>query len=520
MSNVLNGNEVESGVLSYSQVYSATHDGAGNRLPYMQKSFISFSYGGKLIEDFDLIVVNGNDRLSQALYAPFEDSTTDYLTVDGQYYWGTHLKANAKQFVLATDEIDESKLDAFKKWFKPGIARELILSEHPNRAIMARVAEPPAMEMLPFEKKVTHIINGVSYETSTTVYRGNIVLNLVMDNPTWYAKLNYMPYYVDKTTLEPLTDTDTNTNKIITLEDKDMIKIMHEDNIPHQSVLKGNVFLGGNLLVKEEALTNQAQVNITHLDVTTDVSNVTIGPDNTNPAYLFYSGTARSYPIIKFSIAFPCEDDNNGAPHDSAYSNRYLERPKNTYYDSGVSYSNITLSYNGISQEFRFTTPSILTGYNQAVNTIKSMIGSSTTDIINALKEKVTEKYSRAWAIASMKIAGSQTTTTANSLTNAINTLESFINPEVPATFIINSKTGEAVGHFSVKVKTNTINVSNTPYTEVTENIGDMIRSDYLVLEERNQFNENGEITLNNCYKITSDLQLTNVLFLYENMYL
>lgn len=515
MSNVLNGNEVESGNFSYSQVYSVTHDGAGNRLPYMQKSFISFSYGGKLIEDFDLIAINGNDKLERVLYGSFEDTTTDYIKVDGQIFWGTHFKNNAIQLALSTDGITQNRLDEFKHWFKPGIARELILSEHPNRAIMARVAEPPAMEMLPFEKKISYVINGQTYETSSTVYRGNITLSLVMDSPSWYAKLNYMPYYVDKVTLASLDANSDNVNKVFTLADKDMVKIMYEDNIPHQSALRGNVFLGGNLLFRESAETEEAQVDITHLDVTTDNSAVTVGPGNSNPAYLFYSGTARSYPIIKFSLAFPINTS------DSAYSRRYLERPKNTYYDNGVSYSNITLSCNGISQEFRFTTPSILTGYNQAVDTIKTMTGSSGADIINALKEKVTEKYSRAWAIACMQSIATSPITDEGSLTLIMAEFEKFINPNVPATFIINSKTGEAVGHFSVKVKTDTDDdLDNVQYQEITENIGDMIRSDYLVLEEKNQLNSNGEITLNNCYKITSDLQLTNVLFLYENMYL
>ena len=36
------------------QVYMATHDGEGNPLSVLQKHFISFSYGGKNIEDFNL----------------------------------------------------------------------------------------------------------------------------------------------------------------------------------------------------------------------------------------------------------------------------------------------------------------------------------------------------------------------------------------------------------------------------------------------------------------------------------
>ena len=39
------------------QVYSATHSGEGNPLSVLGRHFISFSYGGKKIEDFDLIAV-------------------------------------------------------------------------------------------------------------------------------------------------------------------------------------------------------------------------------------------------------------------------------------------------------------------------------------------------------------------------------------------------------------------------------------------------------------------------------
>jgi len=42
-------------------------------------------------------------------------------------------------------------LDNFLYWFKAGVHRELILAEHPNRAVMARVATPPVLNLLPFE---------------------------------------------------------------------------------------------------------------------------------------------------------------------------------------------------------------------------------------------------------------------------------------------------------------------------------------------------------------------------------
>jgi len=34
----------------------------------------------------------------------------------------------------------------------PGKIRELILAEHPNRVIDARIKEPPDLELIPFEE--------------------------------------------------------------------------------------------------------------------------------------------------------------------------------------------------------------------------------------------------------------------------------------------------------------------------------------------------------------------------------
>jgi len=154
----------------------------------MQRSFISFTYGGKPIEDFNLIATTAQDRMEREGYASFDDLTTTYDTIQGQFYWGTYYRTNSITFDLATDEILQKDLDAFKKWFIAGATKELILAEHPNRAIMARVANPPALHLLPFETKATLNIGEITYTTSTTAYRGEITLELVMDEPFWYAK--------------------------------------------------------------------------------------------------------------------------------------------------------------------------------------------------------------------------------------------------------------------------------------------------------------------------------------------
>jgi len=91
----------------YTQVYMATHKGEGatSRLPFMERSFISFTFGGKSIEDFNLIATISGDRMERSGYSTFEDLTSEYEVLDGHFYWGTHYTNHELTFDLATDAI-------------------------------------------------------------------------------------------------------------------------------------------------------------------------------------------------------------------------------------------------------------------------------------------------------------------------------------------------------------------------------------------------------------------------------
>ena len=69
-----------------TQTRQATYKGE-LRLPFMYRSFISFSFGGRYIEDFGIIRVTGDDRIEQDLFSSFNDLTQEYDVVDGQFYW-------------------------------------------------------------------------------------------------------------------------------------------------------------------------------------------------------------------------------------------------------------------------------------------------------------------------------------------------------------------------------------------------------------------------------------------------
>jgi hypothetical protein len=73
----------------------------------MNRSFISFSYGGKNIEDFGLIAASDGDRMTRDGYASFEDITSTYPTLTGQFYWGTYYRNNTIHFNLVTDGMTQ-----------------------------------------------------------------------------------------------------------------------------------------------------------------------------------------------------------------------------------------------------------------------------------------------------------------------------------------------------------------------------------------------------------------------------
>ena len=208
----------------HNQVYNLTHDGDAKR-SFVSRAYLSFSYGGKDIEDFGLIATFGDDGKTGNLYGNFEDITSSYNMLDGQFYWGTHFTNNTLNFTLATDGMTQNQLDEFKYWFRPGQTnKELILSEHSNRATLARVAQSPTYTLIPFEYQEKM----GNYSVKTALYKGTIQLNFIMDNPFWYLKKNFISIE------DGITD--------------DNLKVMHEDGIPFQSKVLPNCFYGGNTL--------------------------------------------------------------------------------------------------------------------------------------------------------------------------------------------------------------------------------------------------------------------------------
>ena len=647
----------------YTQVYQATHEGE-KRLPFMNRSFISFSYGEKLdtngkvrpvyIEDFNLLATIEGNRINREAYASFKDLTSEYDVLQGQFYWGTHFHSNSLTFNLATDEMTQRELDDFKHWFRAGQIKELILSEHPNRAIMARVANPPQLKLLPFEKKITIPIGSGgaqdseeqvtirNYDTSTTVYRGEIILEFVMDEPFWYAKQNLLGLQDVAKGYYSESWIDANGVEVTVRENKDALKIIYEDRIPLGSTTQVSVFLGGDTyavveykdyqrivdeITKEEyeAVVNNSELNLLtkysymkegsdgsltyaaedNLEESEEESDITyfyyvgasiakldpnlIEPDPQNnnsyiggaiggadltstsekvhgvsldpvqfdgKANLYYSGTAPSPVKISFTLTPGFAD------------NYKIISPNNKYGTPEKPYSTITFTATR-KHEFQFSLPTIYYSYNQVLQIIDDedvvAPGNAWLIVRETIRDTIKDPYVRAWANkiidAFDKSSGSIIPSNIESLKGTIKRAMEciFLSDDginqagagavtgasvvgLPASFVFDGKTGLALGKFTIRNPFDTsvqfessdqneliTEIKNkTSMIDIEQNVGDMVKSNYLILDERNVLDEKFQIQPweeqhpDYAYLITHDLSetLENVHFEFKNLYL
>ena len=508
----------------HTQVYDVTHDGA-DYLPHMNRSFISFSYGGKNIEDFNLITIIENDALQRKLYADFVDNVSDSDVWDGQIYWSTHFNSNNLDLTLFTDGIAEKQLDEFKHYFIAGKIDELILSEHPNRAIMARISTPPQISMLPFEEKIKVKVAGQEYNTSTTLYKGSIRLTFVMDDPFWYSKKNVLD-----DGLTPGKWINANGNLELILESADALKIIQEDGVPFSGMRQAEgsgmtiptiLFGSEDAIIVDTSMSATGSliggsiINSGHSAYTTENNDAGITINDNTYGYFYYAGTAPCYPIITFSLV-PTLNENG-----------YIQFPANRYAGTN-NYNSITIECSEV-QSFYFTTPSIFTAYNQVIDIFRdsNLVNVAWEDVRVAIRDKVKHWAPRQYANRVIDyVSGSTTKTTSQLLTACVTNMQDFLknnNEQIPAAiFSINCKTGKSIGQF---VYRNVLNVQTTSI----ENVGDMVCSNYLVIKERNHPDDNGYIHTWNldeaghphcCYRVKADCELNNFNLQYKYLYL
>lgn len=415
-----------------TQVQLATHNGAGDRTPLFSRSFISFTYGGIPIEDFNLIAITESDAISRTPYAPFADTVSDSDVFCGQIYQHTHFSANSIKLVLATDEITDPQLEQFKRQFAPGQIRELVLAEHPNRGILARVSDVPEYTLLPFEHHITTKIGGIEVPTNTTCYRGKIGLTLIMDDPFQYALKPIIDdqkddgsyrynHYTDingkdtlicdtHTAIEKITD--PATNKEITIDipvtdsNIEASKVILEDGVPSAKMIKSEAASGYTILDDEILFGTE-----NHLVSTTDENDAKqkIGGAAANDGYIAYEdtpakrnqiGIADNVPFYYAGTAF-CQPTVSFSIKPTLNSDGYINTPQNEAADDIEYGYNTMTSFCTTDSNLDFSTPSIQTAYNQVIKILHDCdTGIAWEDLRLLLRDNVKHWAPRAYAIA------------------------------------------------------------------------------------------------------------------------
>lgn len=440
------------------QVENLFRDEAGKTRSILSRQFISFSYGGKNIEDFNLIAVFNSDRLSKNIYSSFEDTTSSQEELDGQFYWRTKFNPNELQFNLTTDGITQKELDDFKIWFKPGIERELILSENHNRAIMARVSTTPSISMLPFEYEEEVLIGSNKIKTTTTIFKGDITLNFVMDDPYWYSLYSFL-----ETPIADLT--------------KEELKVIFEDNIPHISMLNKNF---NNILLADGNIYNEEQIS-------KNTTGILIDGETQKDAYLYYCGTAEEKPVLSFSMNIIKNGENGKVSFSKIGEDKfyYIKIGNNTLY---------------------FSLPSIMIAYNKIIDLFDSNENIEIIDFKKLIRDEIYDYYVRAYSIYYLT-ENENNPEWRNEFRNYM--LSFFAEEQI--IFNIDCKKG------IVKIKA-TIKESNTALNKIIEeNAGNMIKSPYLTISDR-VFPINGKI--NNYILITSNSSINNFIIDYKYKFL
>lgn len=449
------------------QVNSATKDGKGIALPLSARQFISFSYGGKNIEDFDLIVSFSSNRLEKEMYANFKDITTTNEIVDGQFFWKSVIQPGKLKFTLATDGMSSENYDNFKSWFAPGETRELILTEFPNRFTMARVATAPKISLLPFEEKKELEKGSKKFEFSTSLYKGEIELEFVMDDPYWYAKNGYY---------ENITEENA--------------KIIYEDKIPTKDI-EGDtstpIFLGDNYYV---------------LGTTINKNKTGVNPSAIG-SYIYNCGTAVAKPVISFII----DPLYNAKDH-------YVNIPKNEEVEPKSPHS-----YFGIGNiQLDYSTPGIYVSYNNVIDIFNKIDnGDSILEVRRQLRDEIYHYFVRAYAISLVEairqasIDGTFSSTDKAKLIKAMKMLFKDKNNESlklnPLKITFDSKFGTTTiktncrGNFP-SYENGIFDFSEYSPFEIEEDAGDMVRSEHLKIERSPVPMAGGVINSSNCLLI------------------
>lgn len=422
----------------------------------VDKSFISFNFDGKSIEDFGMTVVSNGDRLSTSIHPAFNNTISTVAGRTGSIYWGTDITGLSFTFNLATDGMSSRQLMNFKNHFKPGKIAKFSLAESEYCYAYAIINSSSTFEFIPFDTTVK--INGIEY--LDTLYKGEATLNFYVPDVYFYSDDKYI--FADDCIDKPW---------------------MIASGLPFRtSISQENCFLANGILLNKKGLLTNAYDGG--------------GASSTISNYdqLINSGYSNS----KNNIIINCLYSKIEAPDKRVYAynagnvsartNICFTKIINFISGLSVPWDNITVGSTIINKPRMFKdidyTLSLLSNYTNSWNENKTKI---LIDLRNSLDSGLRDELI---GIVNATGEGLQW----NSVSSAIAQIRNIIDGK-QFTFSIN-------GIEIQNIMSATLNVHNfnNPITETTqdfvENIGDVTNGLYTIIEPSEGINMDGTVTV------------------------
>ena len=472
-----------------------------------EKEFIDFEFAGRHISEFGMVAVADGGRHSFDAAPTFENETSSVHGVDGQYFWGTHFGSKKMSFSLATDGMTESQVNDFKYHFQPGRYGAFIEDKLSCRKAYARISQVITFNMVPFrtQKKIT--IGNTVHNIFINEYKGDCRIIFEFDNPYFETTLNIID-------LENEKDLQKN------------LRAMYINNTPTTTSWKDSsiCFFG----IRDKFFNGRNGVTVTP---TGGISWPNSGENRIN---YYNPGTAKTKACLEiqytpsFTSTFPIYFNNikDGV-------NCGIDKPYNRIYKT---YPNDTRE-NNEKTEFRYTSPSIIYQTNRAIQMAKNFYDSGDGVALNfeeQLRMEIVNPKVMSWAafaLRSIKNKPDYYTEAGNFTTNTLfincskfqqseaeecawwqyfNLFMLYIMAEYfgtepsidleydavnwkfnPYTIIFKGQENHCCMNYSY----NSMITNLEKVTVKEENCGDMILSEYLVLDGGNTLNQEGEIS-------------------------
>lgn len=188
-----------------------------------EKQFIDFEFAGKHISDFGWVaVVSDGDRHLFDASPSFDDETSEVSGVSGQYYWGTRFKTYTRTYELATDGVTEADIDAFKLHFTPGKYGKFVEDKLLGRYCYCRVSSVVSFKTVPFQKEIEYRGKNIAVNE----YKGTCSVTFQQDFPFFYGENNYLgseeenSLYLSYTNHIPFPDSWDNLSSLVIGDEK------------------------------------------------------------------------------------------------------------------------------------------------------------------------------------------------------------------------------------------------------------------------------------------------------------